>query len=225
MKTRIQFTPEFVVAGICVASWFAVWLLAFRPSPLQPARPLMIPEVTRLVTDDATLRKLSTPTLFALPSDEGFSGRFVEDRITVERTPDLPAGSVRYLPRKVSEVQNVDKARLTSETRLPQRALPVPGVVPRPAVRPAAGTRLFLSPQLKSRAGDFSSFEIASDGLSETLRVNVVVSPDGRVKHAFFEKPVTNAALLNAIRKLPFHPADRQTEGWIDIRFEPEGQN
>lgn len=224
MKTRVQFTPELVVASICAASWFVLWLFAFRPAPLQPVRPPPHPEVTRLVTDDATLRKLSTPTLFALPSDEGFSGRFIENKVTAERTPEKPASPVRYLPRKAPAVQNVDKARLTSETRLPQSTLPAPGTVPRPAIRPVAGTQLFLSPQLKSRAGEFPSLQIASSGLPETLRVNVVVGRDGTVKHAFFETPVTHAALLKAIRELPFNPADHQTEGWIDIRFGPEGK-
>ncbi|MCU0857233.1 MAG: hypothetical protein MUC65_02370 [Pontiellaceae bacterium] len=226
MKTRLQLTPELAVASVCAAGWFSLWLFAFRPAPHQPPAESSYPEVIRLVTDNETLRKLSTPTLFALPSDEGFSGRFVEDKITEEQMPKKPNSPARYLSREIPETPNVDQVLLTCETRLPQSELPIPGTaISRPAIPPVPEIQLFLSPELKSRAGEFPPLKIASTDLPETLRVNLSVNPNGIIKHAFFETPVTNAALLTAIRNLSFKPAEKQTDGWIEIRFAPKEKN
>lgn len=224
MKIRIQFTPRLTVALLCAAGWFALWLFAFRPAPFRQAVPPMNPEVIRLVTDDETLRKLKEPTLFALPSDTGFSGRFIEDRVNLRLTLEKPAAPVRYLSKENSAAPDVNRRLLTAETVLPEGTLPAPGTVPRTAVRPAAGIQLFLSPELKPRAGDFPQFNIAASGLPETVRVNLAVRADGTVESAFFDAPVTNGALLSAARQLQFKPAKEKTEGWIDIRFAQEGK-
>lgn len=221
---RVQFTPAFTAALLCAAGWFAFWMLAFRPGPLCPVSTTQHPELTRLVTDDETLRKLKAPTLFALPSGEGFSGSFLENRVDLHLSLEKPASPVRYLPHETAAAPGVDRALLTEETVLPQSALPVPGTTSHAAVQPVTGTRLFLSPELKWRASDTLQLNIASAGLPETVRVNLTVRPDGTVEHALFETPVTNAALLSAVRQLHFKPAAAQTDGWIDIRFAPEGK-
>jgi hypothetical protein len=222
VKIRIQFTPELTAALLCAAGWFAFWLTAFRPAPLGQVVESAHPELTRLIADDATLRKLKAPTLFALPSGEGFSGSFLENRVDLHLSLEKPSSPVRYLPHENTAASGVDRALLTEKTALPQSALPVPGATPQEAVRPAAGTRLFLSPELKSRAGEALQLNIAAAGLPETVRVNLTIRPDGTVEHALFETPVTNAALLSAVRQLHFKPATEQTESWIDIRFVQE---
>lgn len=220
MKLRVQLSREFAAAGLCAAGWFSLWLFAFRPTVPQPPDKPAYPEVTRLVTDNETLRKLAAPTLFALPSEEGFSGRFMEDPISAERLPKKTSGPARYLPRENPPPPQLDKVGLIHETRrLPQGELPIPGTVqPRPAVPEAAETQLFLSPELNRRAVAFSALEGSAAGLPETLRVDLVVNPDGTVRHVFFETPVTNNALLTAIRTLSFKPAADSAEGWIEIR-------
>jgi hypothetical protein len=224
VKIRVQFTPVLTVALLCAAGWFALWLFAFRPAPLRPAMPEVRPEVIRLATDGGTLRKLKTPTLFALPSDAGFSGRFVENQVNLRLTLEKPAASARYLPKENGTAPDVNRTLLTAEPVLPQGALPAPGTAPRAAIRPAAGIQLFLSSELKPRAGNMLQLNIAASGLPETIRVNLAVRADGTVESAFFDAPITNTALLGAVRQLRFTPSKEKTEGWIDIRFTQEGK-
>ena len=182
------------------------------------------PEFTRLIADDATLDKLKTPTLFALPSTEGFSGLFLENRIDLHPTLEKTNSPIRYLSPEKVVTPGVDRSYLMEETTLPHGALPAPGVAPRTAISPAAETQLFLSPELKLRAGDMPQLGVASSGMYGTLRVNLTIRTDGTVEYVFFETPVTNTALLSAIRQLRFKPAREQTESWIDIRFAQEGK-
>jgi len=224
VKIRVQFTPVLTAALLCAAGWFTLWLFAFRPAPLLPVMPTIHPKVTRLVVEDEALRKLKTPTLFALPSDLGFSGRFVEDQVNLSLTLEKPAAPARYLPKENSAAPAVNRALLTAETVIPQGALPAPGTAPRSAIRPAVGTQLFLSPELKLRASEPPQLNIAAYGLPETVRVNLAVRADGTVEQAFFDTPVTNAALLGAVRQLQFKPSKEKTEGWIDLRFAQEGK-
>lgn len=224
MKITIQFTPALTAALLCAAVWFAFWMLAFRPVPLRPPIPSVHPEATRLVTDDETMRKLKAPTLFALPSGEGFSGQFLETRVDLRLTLEKPASPVRFLAQENIAAPGVNQALLTSETDIPPGALPAPGSAPRTEIRPAEGTLLFLSPELKLRAAETLQLNIPGKGLPETVRVNLTVRPDGTVEHALFDTPATNAVLLSAVRQLRFKPAAEKTEGWIDIRFAQEGK-
>jgi TonB family protein len=221
VKIRVQFTPDLTAALFCAAGWFSLWLFAFRPAPPQPATAAPHPEFIRLIADDETLDKLKTPTLFALPSAEGFSGNFLEPRINLHLTLEKPSSPVRYLPHEKAAAPGIDLALLSEKTFFPQETLPAPGSV-RTTIRPAAETQLFFSPELKSRTGDTSRLGAASAGMSGTVRVTLTVRPDGTVESAFFETPVTNAFLLSAVRQLKFKPSGEKTEGWIDIRFAQE---
>lgn len=224
MNVRIQLTPALTGALFCATAWLAFWLFAFRPAPPGPARTVSHPEFTRLIADNATLDKLKTPTLFALPSTEGFSGPFLENRIDLHLTLEKTNSPARYLsPEKVA-TSSIDRSQLMEETALPQGVLPAPGTAPRTAILPAVETQLFLSPELKPRAGDTPKLSGASAGMSGTLRVNLTIRADGTVEYVFFETPVTNTALLSAIRQLRFKPAAERTESWIDIRFAQEGK-
>jgi hypothetical protein len=185
--------------------------------------PPVRPEVS-LVADDEALRKMNPPTLFALPSDTGFSGRFIENQVNLRLTLEKPADPISYLPIENRAAPDVNSTLLSAETVLPQGALPAPGTAPRLALRPAAGAQLFLSPELKPRAGDLPPFNVMASGLPETVRANLAVRADGTVEYVFFDTPVTNTALLSAIRQLQFKPSKEKTEGWIDIRFAQEGK-
>ena len=158
----------------------------------------------------------------SLPSDEGFSGRFLETRVDLRLSLEKPSSPVRYLPHENTPAPGINQTLLTVETALPQSALPIPGTTPSEPVRPVEGLQLFLSPELTPRAGNTPQLNIASAGLPETVRVNLSVRTDGTVGHALFETPVTNAALLSAVRQLHFKPAAEPTESWIDIRAAQE---
>jgi len=224
VKIHIHLTPVLTVSLLYAGGWFAFWMFAFRPAPGPSTVPVARPEFIRLVADSETLRKLKAPTLFALPSDEGFSGRFLETRVDIHLSLEKPASPVRYLPHEDIPASGINQTLLTAETTLPQSALPIPGTIPSEPVRPADGPQLFLSPELTLRAGNTPQLNIASAGLPETIRVNLSVRPDGTVGHALFEMPVTNAALLSAVRQLHFKPAAEPTESWIDIRAAQEGK-
>jgi hypothetical protein len=225
VKLPVQFTPELTVAVLCAAGWFGFWLLAPHPAP--PRQPVVSapPEVIRLVADTEALNKLKAPTLFALPSAEGFSGQFLENRIELPLSLEKPASPIRYLPQESPVSPGLNETRLMDETSMPQSALPLPGVATRAPVPPPAEVRLFLSPELKARAGETPAIRIFSPELPETVRVNLTVREDGLVESAFFDTPVTNVALLSAVRRLRFNPAAEKTEGRIDIRFPQEGLN
>jgi hypothetical protein len=224
VKIRIQFTPALTAALICAAGWHAFWLLAFQPAPLRPliARPR--PKATRLVMDNETLRTLRVPTLFALPSNEGFSGNFLGDRVDIHLSLEKPASPIRYLPQENAIVPSANLNLLTTETLIPKNELPVPGTLLRQSPPPGATTQLFLSPELKPRAHDALRLNIVAAGLPETIRVNLTISPDGIVERALFENPAASTALLNAVRQLHFKPAAGPTEGWMDIHFTREGK-
>ena len=223
MKIRIHLTPALTIALLCAVGWFAFWLLAFRPAPLRSALPSIHPEWIRLPADDKILNKITLPTLFALPSAEGFSGQFIKDKIAVERTPKKPDDPTRYLSHGNDSAPGIRPSLLLKEAALPKNALPLPGVLPRVAVPPETGARFFLSPELKGRASELPQLTIADPSLPENIRVNLAIRTDGTVKSAFFENPVTNVALLSAVRQLQFKPAQTETDGWIDIRFAREG--
>ncbi len=221
MKTRIQFTPLFTGVLLGTAGWFLFWLFAFRPVPVRTFAAAVFPMVTRITVEDQTLHKLKDPTLFALPSDEGFSGRFIGNRVDLYLSLEKSASPTRYLPQTTAAAPVVDRVLLSGENELPQNPLPIPGATQRPATQPAAGIQLFPSPELKSRS-DALQLHVIQAGLPETVRVNLSIRADGSVEYALFETPVTNAALLSAVRQLRFKPAAEQAEGWIDIRFTQE---
>lgn len=223
MKVRVQLTPALTGALCCATAWLAFWLLAFRPAPPGPVITASHPEFTRLIADNATLDKLKAPTLFALPSTEGFSGPFLENRIDLHLTLEKTNSPARYLSPEKAATPGVDRSQLMEETALLHGDLPAPGAAPRTAIQHAVETQLFLSPELKPRAGDMPQLSAASSGMSGTLRVKLTVRADGTVEYVFFETPVTNAALLSAVRQLRFKPATERTESWIDIRFAQEG--
>lgn len=225
MKPSLQLTPEFSAALLCAAAAAVLWISLFRPALPGPAAAAPArPELIRLIADDETLDKLKTPTLFALPSEEGFSGKFLESRMDLRLIHEKPASPARYLPNREIPAPGVDTALLNGKSLLPQEALPVPGSAPRTSLPADTATRLFFSPELEVRRSDNHLPGAFLSGVPETVRVNLAIRPDGSVEYALFETPVTNTALLLAVRQMNFKPSEKQTEGWMDIRFVPEGE-
>jgi hypothetical protein len=224
VKNRIQFTPELTAALLCAAGWYAFWMFAFRPAPLSALITASRPEVTRLAEDDNPLRKLKAPTLFALPSDEGFSGGFLPDRVDLRLTLEKPSNPVRYLSHESTAAPAINQTTPTVQTLPVQNSLPAPGAAATETVRQGAGTQLFLSPELNLRSDSVPQLSSALPGRTGTIRINLVVRPDGTVEQALFETPVTNAALLSAVRQLRFKPSEARTQGWVDIRSAQEGK-
>lgn len=225
MKFRIQLTPELTAAVLCTAGWYLFWLSAFRPVPVHTTElaALPLPSVTLLTGMDQTLQRIQNPALFALPAQEGFSGDFLKTRIGMRLSLEKPVEPARYLERRSTSAPAIDSRFLTSGLRLPTAALPVPGAT-KPAARPPAQTtRIFFSPELASRAENIGTLNLPAAGLPENIRVHLTIREDGTVSHAFFETPVTLAALISAVRELRFAPGEKPARGWIDIRFAQEG--
>lgn len=224
MKNRVQFTPELTAALICAGGWILIWLLAFRPAQLQAtdgASPRA--ELSRLIIDEKILDKLKAPTLFALPSEEGFSGRFIEDQVVRRISQEKPSSPGRYLPMNPAVAPRLNPERLVEQALITKETLPLPGVEPQLAARIASETQLFFSPELKARAVNFAPDALPILDGQDSIRANLSIRADGTIATIFFETPVTNAALLNAIRRLPFKPAKEPSEGWVDIRFAQKG--
>lgn len=59
--------------------------------------------------------------------------------------------------------------------------------------------------------------------LSGTVKVQVVVAPNGTVKDAkvIGGHPVLASAALEAVKKWRFEPASTESSGMVDFRFEP----
>lgn len=223
MKKNIQFTPELTAALLCAAGFFAIWLFGFSLLPqagyCRPRRA----ELTRLVADEKTLDKLKAPTLFALPSETGFSGRFIRNRVDRPAATDKPVPAERFLAMTPPAVPVLDPEQLSEQAISIPDALPVPGARPQTAPVRETGTQLFFSPELKPRAPARLPDGLAEIPFQEPVRANLSVRADGTVESVFFDTPVTNAALIRAVRHMTFRPAKSPSDGWIDIRFAQGG--
>ncbi|MBI9019988.1 MAG: hypothetical protein JEZ10_01865 [Verrucomicrobia bacterium] len=221
MKSRLQFTPALTVALVCALAWFALWLTAFRPMPERPAKSKPRPAAAFCPSADRTLHALQAPTLFALPSEEGFSGIFPERRVNVNLSLELPRQPETYLSRQPGAAPAPDQTQLIERIPLPQNKLPAPGAGRTTVLRQPEPIALFFSPELQPRATEIKSLSGVETLSVASVRIRLTVRPDGNVAHAFFEDPMENAALLSAIRRLRFNPAPEESTGWLDIRFSP----
>ncbi len=221
MKFRVQFTPALTVALVCSLAWFALWLTAFQPMPEPLVEFAQQPPAAFCPATDKTLHSLQAPTLFALPSKEGFSGTFPERQVNVELSLERPRQPDTWLSRQPAAAPAPDQTQLIESIPLPQNKLPAPGVVRTTVIRQPEPIALFFSPELQSRATEIKSINGIEILPVASVRIQLTVRPDGRVAHAFFEKPMENTALLSTVRQLRFAPAPEETAGWLDIRFSP----
>lgn len=221
MNTRLQITPVLIFAFACSVAWFAFWLLPFRPIPEPVFRQESRPPAAVCPAVDETLESLQAPTLFALPSEEGFSGTFPEKRINMALSVKQPHQPETYLARQTTAASAPDQTKLIERIPLPQSELPVPGATPTAVVRQPEKIAFFFSPELAARAAEIEPPTDIESLPGSSVRIRLTVRPDGSVAHAFFETPVEQPALLGSVRKLRFAPAPEETAGWLDIRFTP----
>jgi len=222
VKTRIQFTPALIMAIVCSLAWFALWLSAFHPvpEPSFPATPHLA--ATIFPATDETLSPFRAPTLFALPSEQGFSGTFPEDRVNVRLSLERPHQPKTYLPRQPTDTPAPNPTQLTENIPLPESELPAPGATRTTVIRQPERIAFFFSPELASRATDIETPDVITALPGSSIRIRLSVRPDGNVAHAFCETPIEQPTLLRAIRNLRFTPSSEKTEGWLDIRFTPD---
>lgn len=221
MKSRIQFTPALTLALVCSLAWFALWLTAFRPMPESPVESAPRPAAAFCPSADKTLRTLQAPTLFALPSEKGFSGTFPERQVNVDLSLERPRQPDTWLSRQPAAAPAPDQTQLIERIPLLQNKLPAPGAVRTTILRQPKPIALFFSPELQPRAAEIKSLNGIETLPVASVRIQLTVRPDGSVAHAFFEKPMENAALLSTVRQLRFSAAPEETAGWLDIRFTP----
>ncbi len=207
------------LAAVCSVAWFAFWLSAFRPVPEPAPQPkFRLPAAICPATDPA-LNTLQSPTLFALPSEQGFSGTFPADQVNVRLSLEQPRRSETYLSRQPTSTPTPDQTQLFENIPRSESELPAPGGNRTPVLRNPKPIAFFFSPELASRAtGIKPPVEIESPSAA-SVRIHLTVRPDGTVAHAFFERPAEQAVLLISVRKLRFTPAPKETSGWLDIRF------
>ena len=222
MKTRIQFTPALIIAIVCSLAWFALWLSAFRPVPEPSVSPEPRLVATVFPATDKTLNPFRAPTLFALPSEQGFSGTFPEERINVHLSLERPLQPETYLPRQPVDTPSPNPTQLTESIPLPESELPMPGATRTTVIRQPEKISLFFSPELASRATEIKIPAEINTLPDSSIRIRLSVRPDGGIAHAFFENPTEQPSLLRAIRNLRFTPTSEKTEGWLDIRFTPD---
>lgn len=220
MKTRTQTASAFVGALFCATAWFAVWLTAFKPLPAQRAEAADLPV---LALRPAAETDISRPTLFALPAEQGFSGTFPESYVYKELELRHPQQPDIYLPRGAEAKPARPQIRFTEPVSLPQAGeLTVPDSAQNPAAQ-QPGTYLFFSPGLQSRTNETIQLSLSGEQ-PFSVRVQLQVETDGTVSRCFSETPITNT-LTASLLSLCFNPAQNAVDGWIDIRFIPEGNN
>jgi len=242
VKHRLQFNPTMGIALVCALLWFALWLVPFHPAPLHENRPPARPSTAFRPDGVKTFRRLRSPALFALPSEQGFSGDFPKDRINlfvpangtnnVDNTlPETrissstqPDNQPFYLPRSPVERAEPDQISLQEPMPQPKMDLPAPGAHPTAIILQPDRIALFLSPELLARVD--APPQLTVPGILPTsVRIHLGIRPDGTVDQVLFETPVENEALAGTVRQLRFKPAAVRTDSWLDLRFTPEGDS
>jgi hypothetical protein len=209
------------VAVVFSAAWFALWLIPFRPTEETSLLRSTTPNVTRLAQNEHVGRVLRDPTLFALPSENGFSGHFPEQHIALNLSLEKTSDPVRFLPPPSFDPPQIDPDVLSGEEPRPTQALPKPNHTTYLNKLTSESGRLFLSPELQARSS--GTLYIRSDltNLPEVVRAWLQVRADGTVERVLLQTPVQNPTLLPELQKLRFEPASESTAGEISIRFTP----
>ena len=212
----------FWLAFVCTLAWFALWLSAFRPVLELPVEPARYPTAAFC---PAANEPLQSPTLFALPSEQGFSGVFPARSVNVTLSLERPPQPQTYLARQPTAAPAPDQTQLIESIPLPQNKLLAPGATRTVVIRQPEPIILFFSPNLQPRVNETTFPNEIKSLPAASVRIHLNVRPDGSIAHAFFESPVDSSTLLSAVRKLRFTPTDEETAGWLDIRYTPPQEN
>ena len=88
----------------------------------------------------------------------------------------------------------------------------------------AAGAQDEISRKVKSRSNPVYPEIARRMSISGTVKVEVVVSPNGAVKSSKIVggHPVLATAALDAVKKWKFEPASEETTGVVEFKFQPQ---
>jgi len=224
VKQRLQLSPALTAAILCALLWFAFWLIAFHPRPIRKITATVYPAAIFLPAGAEDIREIRSPTLFALPSEQGFSGTFPESHVNLKLSLDQPDQPKFYLPREPADRTPPTQISLLETVPPLQSQLPAPGATHTGSAPRPERIALFFSPSLQVRMPDPVELDL-SGTLPPSVRIHLTIRPNGTVEQALFETPVENSTLAGAVRKLRFAPAAEQTSGWLDIRFTAGGDS
>jgi hypothetical protein len=191
-----------------------------------PVRPVLAsPPPARLQPIDISqVPPYSAPTLFALPSEQGFSEHFPADRINLDLSFAPPKQPQFFLePGRIRE-GDPNPESLSPAIKPIRAGLRLPGIAAKTTTIPQTGLILSVSPELLQRATQLT-LPVRTDKLPAYARAHIRVEPNGMVSRCFFDTTPKNTALPAAVRALRFAPAPQATEGWIEIRYTPEENN
>lgn len=211
------------LALLCALLWFAVWVMAFQPLPHQAEPHPVRPRLCVFSNKSPTLRTVQNPTIFALPSPQGFSETFPEARVNITLSLEQPPQPEFYLSRETVVRPAPNQGQLFEAAPLPKSSLPRPGAKKMAPVPQPERIALFLSPELQNRIQSPLEIEI-SGTLPASIRIHLKIQPNGIISQTFFQPAVESPELTGALRKLRFTPTATQTDGWIDLRFTPKGE-
>ena len=81
-----------------------------------------------------------------------------------------------------------------------------------------------MSRKVKSRSNPVYPEIARRMSISGTVKVEVVVSPNGSVKSSKIVggHPVLATAALDAVKKWKFEPASEETTGVVELKFQPQ---
>ena len=221
MKKRLQFNSTLPLALLCSLGWFALFVFAFEPAEAPQPVWTSIPLIQRIQPIDPMLSELQKPTLFAQPSEEGFSGIFPEKTLQRPLSFKPARRQTAYLSRRPAPAPLPDQGNLIQRVSLPQNELPAPDYESTTVLRTPRETDLFFSPTLLPRIPQSFAFEPPKTSAALSIRVHLTVRPDGTIAHVFLDSATDQPTLLSAIRKIRLAPAPETTEGWMDLRITP----
>ncbi len=213
---------HYFLATVCAIAWFAFWLSAFQPSSNTAPQPKTQRSATLCSSTDPTLNTLQSPTLFALPSKQGFSGTFPADQVDVTLSLERPHQPETYLTHQPVAAPIPDQTQLIESIPRSESELPPPKKNRTTNTRKPENIAFFFSPELAARATNIKPPKKLYTLPQTTVRIHLSIRPNGTVKHAFFENPTKQPALLSTIRGLRFDQAYEKTSGWLNIRISPQ---
>jgi hypothetical protein len=225
VTTALKNSLPLLLSTVPACLWFALWLIGFQPAETGSVESKSEPPKISIVPDTSLLLDpLRSPSLFALPSENGFSGVFPETLISSPVSATRTEQPLSFLPRPNTSRSTFTPDRIGTRIPLAQETLPVPRIYPSPTPRDDKATQLFFSSEtLKTRLINAEVFEsIISSETEISAQAHLFIGKDGWVQHAFFDTPTDRANLLQTIRLLRFHPADSDTDGWLTIRVTPK---
>jgi hypothetical protein len=218
VKIPIHLTTASGAALLCTLLCFAFLLTAFNPARSEKVEEPNYPNMALWQNGAEAVRDLHSPTRFALPSREGFSGEFPESNVHLELSLERPHQPTKYLNNNPISRRRPDQPHLREEVPLPHDQVLIPATTKSLIVPQPEHISLFLSPELQTRVDKPLQIDLET-ALDQSVRVHLNILPDGTVSQALFEEPVKSIELTGAIRQLRFAPALVSTTGWLEIRF------